>query len=347
MSSKKAYYRRLQEERMALLAAMEEETYKAADSVYSTGKVLTLNIFVSEPSNHAQAALQVKVKEQKRPWTLSCGMIVETQETSVDSASLDGSTSSNLAFLKMFDRRFAVQYRQDEFIDTWSEDIERQLLRDLANGKVVEMVEKLETLPDFRFDTGDDWDEVEKEINQGHMMRGMFNTETAVYARLQDHQGKVIPRLLGSVTLAEPADLSLTPDQQDLYRHRGVLLEYLPGFTFSKIVENVPRTEWQQIIDQAVQIVHILGDNNVINYDVRPDNFMIVPENDKYKVFMIDFAQCRLRREDETDAEWGLDKNSRDETGAIAMVMAKRLKRVGFEVQHEHCTRYSEWGDRG
>ncbi|KAG5660348.1 hypothetical protein KAF25_002954 [Fusarium avenaceum] len=92
----------------------------------------------------------------------------------------------------------------------------------------------------------------------------------------------------------------LREDQQ-----KDVFLLYLPGYSLSSMMTNVPREEWQGIGDQHVQKVDVLGDYNILNRDVRPDNFMVVLDIDSYRDLMIDFANCRFRREDETDADWG------------------------------------------
>lgn len=69
---------------------------------------------------------------------------------------------------------------------------------------------------------------------------------------------------------------------------------------------------------------------------------MVVPENHSYRVFMIDFVNCRLRREDGTDAEWGWAKWDEDEGSSAALIIGIRLRRVEFEVQFERSERYLE-----
>jgi serine/threonine protein kinase len=120
----------------------------------------------------------------------------------------------------------------------------------------------------------------------------------------------------------------------------GILLEYIDGFTLSKIEQKVPRVFWQQICDMAIQVVNIVCDHNILNEDVRPDN-MIVRANkgssNGYEVLMIDFALSRLRRSDETDDEWRRAKWSQDEEGAIGYVMQHRLK---GEIKYQPSGRY-------
>ncbi|CAH0057898.1 unnamed protein product [Clonostachys solani] len=316
---------------------MSEHT---ADFIYPIGKALQLNASLSNTANKQQTSLQVKVKERKQPWTLSCGMIVEIEDGLDGSEPLEGLQKGDEAFLKMFDRRFAHQHRQDNGVDTWSEDVENEVLASLRSGKTESFLDKLHTIPHFQEDTEEDWDTAENEAYLADELRKWFNSETAIYSRLQQHQGKIIPRLLASITLGvPPPDSALNTQQQELYQLKGILLQYLSGFSLSSMIQNTPRSSWQGIVDQAIQIVHVLGDNDILNTDVRPDNFVVVPKDQAYRVFMIDFGQCRLRRKDESDAEWGRAKWTQDEEGAVGAVMRTRLS----QLQYEPSWRYLPW----
>ncbi|KAH7246592.1 hypothetical protein BKA59DRAFT_439214 [Fusarium tricinctum] len=311
------------------------------DSVYAIGSILQLKTTPDATSGNEATILQVKVKKQQRPWTLSCGMIVEIQQTPEN---IPGLSTGDEVFLKMFDRRFAEQIREDNGTEPWSEAFEQDFAKDLASGKVEKFLEKLRTVPNFKDDTEEDWDNAENEAYLASALQQYFDAETATYARLQQYQGRAIPRLLAPVALHDtPSNEVLSTQQRKLKEHKGILLQYLPGFSLSEMIQNAPRTSWQGIVDEAVQKVHLLGDHNILNKDVRPANFMVVPKNGAYRVFMIDFGQCRFRRKDETDAEWGRAKRDQDEEGAVALVMEMRLKRVGFELQYEQSPRYSEW----
>ncbi|KAF5547425.1 hypothetical protein FNAPI_8536 [Fusarium napiforme] len=244
----------------------------------------------------------------------------------------------------MFDRRFAEQIRQDNGVDTWSADIEQEFLTALTSGTAEEFLHKLHTAPNFQRDTEDDWDAAETKVYLAAELRKCFTSEVATYTRLKEYQGKIIPRFLASVVLDVPSsNVALTTQQQELYKQQGILLQYLPGFSLSTITDNAPQSSWQAIVDQAIQIVHVLGDHGILNADVRPDNFIVVPKDDTYQVFMIDFGQCRVRREDESDKDWGRAKWRQDEEGAVGYVMKSRLKRVGFELKFEPSWRYLAW----
>ncbi|KFA56242.1 hypothetical protein S40293_00167 [Stachybotrys chartarum IBT 40293] len=117
------------------------------------------------------------------------------------------------------------------------------------------------------------------------------------------------------------------------------------------LIQGAPLHIFQDIIDQTVRIVHVLGDNNIPNADVRPDNF-IVSRNDNngatsddYRVFMIDFGQSRLRRADEQDHEWGRAKWRQDEEGAVGLVMQHRLRKSGIRVDFQPSMRYLEFSE--
>ncbi|KAG9494727.1 hypothetical protein J7337_013866 [Fusarium musae] len=311
------------------------------DLDYPIGKIIHLKI---STSNQEQTELHVKIKEQKRPWTLSCGMIVEFQDTADSQTISETLRNQSEAFLKMFDQRFAEQIRQDNGIDTWSADIEQEFLGALTSGKAEEFLYKLQNVPNFQRDTEDDWDAAENEIYLAAELRKCFTSEVATYNRLKEYQGKIIPRFLASAVLDVPSsNVAPTIQQQELYKKQGILLQYLPGFSLSTMADNAPESSWQAIVDQAIQIVHVLGDHGILNADVRPDNFIVVPKDDTYQVFMIDFGQCRFRREDESDAEWGRAKWRQDEEGAVGYVMKSRLKKVGFELNFEPSWRYLAW----
>ncbi|KAH7318658.1 hypothetical protein B0I35DRAFT_409512 [Stachybotrys elegans] len=311
----------------------DAELKNAVDFMYATGKILKLKAGL-DAANNQQAIVQVRVEQQMKPWTLSCGMVVEIEENPCASEPPERLGKGNRAFLKMFDRRFAEQHRQDNGVDTWSEDVESEFLASLRSGKTEGFLEKLHTVPGFQGDTEDSWDAAENEAYLADELQKCFNSEITTYSRLREHQGKLIPRFFGC---------PLTTQQQELYQPKGILLEYLSGFTLSSMIQSTPRSSWQDIVDQAIRIVHVLGDNNILNADVRPDNFVVVPEGQAYRVFMIDFGRCRLRGEDESDAEWGRAKWMEDEEGAVGVVMGSRLGRVGFELRFEPSWRYLAW----
>ena len=317
------------------MVELNTEASGVAGIIYPTGHLIRLAI---HSIDHKNTKLQVEIKRKTSPWTLSCSMVVTIE------GSFSRLETGHEAFLKMFDRRGAQQIRQDNGIDVWSEDVEQDFGRGLSSGKVEEFLEKLRTVPGFQDETEEDWDAAENEAFLTAEMRKCFDAEVATYARLQKFQGIFIPHLLAVVVLdTDLPNVELSPQQRDIYRPKGVLLQYLSGFSLTTLADNAPKESWQGIVDQAIQIVHVLDDHEILNADVRPDNFIIVPQGDKYEVFMIDFGQCRFRREDESDQQWGRAKWIQDEEGAVGYVMRMMLRKVGFELRYEPSERYLAW----
>ncbi|KAK1764941.1 hypothetical protein QBC33DRAFT_593705 [Phialemonium atrogriseum] len=176
----------------------------------------------------------------------------------------------------------------------------------------------------------------------------MYETDKTAYTALRDYQEKIVPQILAAVNLdITPPEVEGHVKPSALYQIKRILLEYLEGFGLATLEKRAPQSSWQDIVDQAVNIVHVLSDNRILNADVRPDNFVIVPCGEKrYRVFIFDLAQCRLGREDESDMDCGRAKWTQDEEGAIGFVMKRRLGKLGFELVVNHSQRYLEFAER-
>ncbi len=326
--------------------SLSESPQRSPYGKYEVGQVLTLNTVPNPPSSSSE--LRVRVSKLHEPWTLSCGMIVEILEK--DRQDIQSpATSPTTAFLKLFDRRYASQLRQDNGIIPWTKAIEDAYLEFIQSNKAEEFLQKLCHDENFKETTEEEWDAAENEAFLAHELLRFFTAETATYAKLHNHQRKLIPGLFTPVTLniTSLGTDSVVDMPAELYQAKGVLLEYLPGFSLSTLENHAPQSCWQNIVDQAIAIVHILGDNNILNADVRPDNFMVVPRGDAdYQVFMIDFGQCKLRGTDESDMDWGRKKWRQDEEGAVGYVMKHRLGKFGFELLFNHSQRYLEYAEK-
>ncbi|EEU36455.1 uncharacterized protein NECHADRAFT_81215 [Fusarium vanettenii 77-13-4] len=311
--------------------------------IYSIDQILCLKITLDDSSSHHQTEVLVRVEKFEPEWTFSCGMLVEILPDSARQLGLDEGTQ---AFLKLFDRRFARSLRKWERVGPWTANIEDEFLHKLKSGDLQDFLGRLHAEEDSEEDDDeDDWDASENEAWLADMMLNYFRAEVATYSALQKHQGDLIPRLFAQVTLqvVQPST-SLDEQQQDTCLVKGILIEYLKGFTLSSLKSSAPRSSWQNIVDQGIRITHVLGDNNILNSDVRPDNMMVVRQGkEEYRVCMIDFGHCRMRREDESDHDWGRAKWCQDEEGAIGVVMRGALAKVGFQLHYENSGRYLEW----
>lgn len=281
----------------------------------------------------------MRVQRLEQPWTLSCGMTVVILDDAAGESRHD-----HVAFLKLYDSRWAKTVREESDAEEWTRDTEAALSDFIQTGRAATFLDSVKRDEDLG-DRQDTWSSAEREAFLLYKMYSLYVAETTAYEALQDYQGKAVPRLLAKVRL----DLLPLVEQGEKIRQcmqvSGILLQFLPGFTLSLLEQHAQREAWQEIVDEAVRITRLLGDVNLLNKDVRPANFIVVPPktDDGYRVFTIDFGQSRLRRPEESDAEWGRAKWQQDEEGAIGMVMRKRLGELGFEYKFEHSMRYFEW----
>lgn len=205
---------------------------------YYINQILSLNI-------EGQPAIQIKVKRLHQPWTLSCGMVVDI---------LDGTDNSQIGFLKLFDRRWVYQLRSDKKIPPWTTQIEESYNKFIQSGEEAIFLDKLNHEPGFA-DNDDSWNGAENESFLSQELLTLYNAETATYEALKDHQGKTIPSLLAKATL----DTKSSDFDEHQRQVKGILLEYLPGFTLSALDQHVPQVSWQAVVDEAVHITQILA----------------------------------------------------------------------------------------
>lgn len=126
------------------------------------------------------------------------------------------------------------------------------------------------------------------------------------------------------------------------------MIEFINGYSLSDLAKNEPQSVWQNICDDAIRAVNLIGDHQVLNEDVKPHNVLIRKQKSisKHEVFIIDFAQCKFRGDYASDADWKHEKCEQDEEGAIGYVMAHRLKgAVRYKPSYRYLCRCSKCTD--
>ena len=269
------------------------------------------------------------------------------------------------AVLKLYDRRYLTNTRKHGANgrpwDSCKEREYRRYLAAVADGSVVS--------PNF--------DEVadDRELSEGefeaylqHLADDMFRAETATYDRLLPLQGKDIPKCYARVEWR--TRLPVAGSSAVTETIRGVLLEYIPGLSLRNLVQTwtkrqpaLPRTVLAEICDRAVAVIDRTSNFDVLNEDVRMDNFIVrepflrAPPSSlhgsrryeliDHPVVLLDLAQVILRASYLTDAEWGLGKLHEDEEGAVGYILMRLLKKfVGEEVwTYQPSDRWLEFQD--
>ena len=242
------------------------------------GQILVLKADDAHPAlSSPSSPIFVRIR-QLHSHTLSCNMVFDILDKE-GSVLLDSSP----AFLKLFDRRFAIQHRQDNGVELWTREVEVEYLDALKTDTIPQFLDDLHNIENFQDDTEEDWDKTQVEAFLIDELFPLYETETKVYRTLQEYQGRLIPKLLAAVTLElelDPINLDVTSEDKDrppealeLLHIKGILLQYIQGFDLWSMPDHAPRTSWQNIIDQAVAVVRVVGDNYILNRDVRPESF--------------------------------------------------------------------------
>ncbi|CUA67198.1 hypothetical protein RSOLAG22IIIB_07259 [Rhizoctonia solani] len=295
---------------------------------YALGSIFNIEI---SPPQAAPFIAKAKVVHVYSPFTMSSVMRIALTSQSTDMM-LPGE-----AVLKVYDRRFADGIRKEYDIDLPTHEGEARYAGYLQSGNAAHTKDQID---EAAYQLPDDAPEL---IELGeHMVsilsRSLFESEKAVYSVLSSMQGKYIPTFYGTTRLLGEPLFSFDTDVP------GILVEFIPGTNLSHI--DPTRIDLHAVCSTAVDIVNCYSDLNVLNRDMRLENFIVKPSGSG--VMMIDFGHCRIRREDENDQAWGEAKCIEDEEGAIGYVVQNKfgwnyVKSGRYTVYAETAYIKSEW----
>ena len=149
-----------------------------------------------------------------------------------------------LAIMKLFDACYSPQLRKGVQVQPWSTHNAEDYLRFVRDGHASRFASRLRETPTLRLDEGDDWSQIEKEVYLHQEMRRLYRIETAVYHRLDELQGKDVPRLLDRFTLFGHHSPAKEP-----FECPGIilLLQYIEGYSLKEIRAKVPSSDWQHV----------------------------------------------------------------------------------------------------
>lgn len=234
--------------------------------------------------------------------------------------------------MKLYDRRFAAQLRHDNAVPPWTLDIEREYRKFVFDGGASELITKLHAMEDLPEEEGDSWSAAQNETYIYHLCRKYYDTESEAYRRVEDLQGKDVPRFIARVSFSEgPCSPTSSNHVSKWLDCPGILLELINGFPLWELEERAPKDAWQYICEDAIRIVNLIGDRDLRNEDIHLNNNIVRkdPITGKFKVFIIDFAMCVLRKPEDDKDDWWYMKATVDEEGRIGHGMERHLKR-GF-----------------
>jgi hypothetical protein len=158
---------------------------------------------------------------------------------------------------------------------------------------------------------------LEKEAHLDTLLRSYHQSETKAYGKLIELQGRGIPKFFGQTRFAVDPSSHSSLEAAVL----GILLEYIEG---EKLEELPLQLFNESIATSALEVVSALCDKEILNNDIRLDNFIVPTSQLGRPVVMIDFSQCIFRGE-VSDEEWYDEKATEDEEGAVGYPLQKKF----------------------
>ncbi|KAL8909948.1 MAG: hypothetical protein Q9171_004741 [Xanthocarpia ochracea] len=241
------------------------------------------------------------------------------------------------SILKLYDWRYATQLRQDYDVGQWTQyhgDEYRAFVEEGGAAKFISALEDNDNTDDDRL-----WDTARNETYLFDYCRDLHSCEVEAYSRLKDLQGRNIPQFFADVSFNAFPTQKI---QNALFKVRGILLELITGYSLADLETSAHPSSWQRICDEAVRTTNLISDHGILNKDVRPRNVLIRThgKDSEDEVVVIDFAQCRFREMDQSEASWRHEKWEEDEEGAIGYVMAHKLNKLNGAVEYRPSHRF-------
>ena len=280
--------------------------------------------------------------------------------TQLSASPESGPSLPSTAIVKLYDRRCFTNIRNDfDEGKPWSLDKEKEYRKHLDDVSAGAVTQGDFSQPTYLWDN--DISDGEFEAYLHHVAQRTFDAEHTAYQRLHELQGKKIPLLYGAVEYGVVIPNVRGDGTSVTDAVPGLLLEHVSSLSLRDLVVTwitrdppLPNSHLAALCDEAVKVVDRISDFEVLNEDVRVDNFLVREESLTLSapdgsvatvdgsVALIDLGQCRLRRADESEDEWIQAKWSQDETGAIGFVLLGLVRQlVGEEVwKYERSLRY-------
>lgn len=252
------------------------------------------------------------------------------------------------ALLKLFDRRFAPDFRYRSAARAATSASEEAFVNFFKSAECSEFLHQLRDDDDYR-EPAEGWDLGRVETYLYDQCLDMYDSETRAYRILKKLQGNQVPKILAEVGWwpgsLQDISTSVSPTES-FYEIKGVLLELIDGYALSEMAEHTPEEDWDRICSDAIEVQRQIDEYPIRNEIVGPSNFRVtrLASTREYRVVMLDFELCEFREEDESDEEWGRAKWRQDEEGALGRAMQERLKeRYDHHWQFRHSSRFAQW----
>lgn len=252
--------------------------------------------------------------------------------------------------LKLYDRRFSTQHRNDWEAASWTPEVEQQYHDFVDCGDAEEFFsywdaekERDDYWTASYVNNRDRWSTAKRETYLQWDSTVTYETEKKAYERMSHLQGEDVPKVFGEVVLDQPSGTKEHNDDEEdddvdtrIISIPGILIQHIEGFHLTDLHKNLSSEHWQTVVDSAVKVVSNIQDCGILNCDVNTRSFIVDPLS--HKVMMIDFGIVCFREDAEGDRHWEELQATRDEQGAVALVMKSYLERdTGISIVNR-CT---------
>jgi len=161
---------------------------------------------------------------------------------------LDMDPENSSAVLKLYDRRFAKQLRDDYKLGPLTVAKDKAFWDFVKSGGAASFLDRLGHDDDFE-EPDEYWDSLQYEIVIHNACHNSYKTEVGVYRKLKDLQGKEIPILRADVRVQacipenEVEIMKMDPSisSANFFEVQGLLLEHIEGYTLSAMVDRALR----------------------------------------------------------------------------------------------------------
>ena len=244
----------------------------------------------------AKRSANVLIVGNFEPFTLSCVTLVQLNEPDLE----------GLFVLKLYDRRFAIQMRKEAEAPPWCSGIESGYRQFVNAGGASNFFDsctrKIREDEYWTHDYRENQDNSECEAYMQWLCHRIYDTEMKAYDKLRDIQGKHVPKLVARPLLKNSSNSSWSDIYLDCPR---LLLEYIKGFPLTDLADFAPQDRWQSVCEEAIHIIHQIGDRGILNKDVNTRSFIVQidPVSQKLRVCTIDFGLCLFRCQFKSDSQ--------------------------------------------
>ena len=254
----------------------------------------------------------------KRVWPITVAVILLV---TIDNASKTFTDLPEQAILKIYDRRYSHNYRDELMAGSYNLVLERHYQSYVAKGwpnacpihnpDVDKAKNEDQNKDGQEEDEDEEVDDEGNPLSEGasawaheafiqHAVSNDWKKEHIAYDRLRSIQGKEIPILYAAIIIdapGKPSDIVSLPCG-------ALLLEYIDGQSLEDVARYLPPSEFHKIYQATLSTLHMIARLGVINLDAVARDWLLRKDvKSGLQPVQIDFGQAQVQK-NESLQEW-------------------------------------------